>query len=157
MERRIIRHAGRPDNPAAHAQADQGGLDRGAELSAVTVPTLVVDAPEDPVNPPPHAAHLAALVGGADLVTIPGMGHAFGRAVIEPLATTILAHAAPRGCGGRGGRGRVSGCPWPGRSRPPGTGRRAPGEVVILRVARAAASTIVTDLLRRSRARSGGR
>ena len=92
MERRIIRHAGRHDNPAAHALADQRGLDRGAELSEVTVPTLVVEAPEDPINPPPHAAHLASLVGGADLVTIPGMGHALGHEVIEPLATAILAH-----------------------------------------------------------------
>jgi pimeloyl-ACP methyl ester carboxylesterase len=61
----------------AHALADQGGLDRDpAALAAVTVPTLVVEAPEDPVNPPPHARHLADTIGGARLVTIPGMGHA---------------------------------------------------------------------------------
>jgi pimeloyl-ACP methyl ester carboxylesterase len=92
LEASLIRHAGRHDNPAAHARADQSGLDRGAELAHVTVPTLVIDAPEDPINPPPHAAHLAQLITGAHLVTIPGMGHALGRPVIEPLATAILAH-----------------------------------------------------------------
>ena len=99
MEERLIRHAGRHDNPAAHARADQRGLDRGAELARVTVPTLVVDAPEDPVNPPPHAAHMARLIRGAELITISGMGHALSRAVIEPLAAAILAHTdgPPRG------------------------------------------------------------
>jgi pimeloyl-ACP methyl ester carboxylesterase len=92
LEARLIRHAGRHDNPAAHARADQSGLDRGAELAHVTVPTLVIDAPEDPINPPPHAAHLARLITGAHLVTIPGMGHALGRPVIEPLAAAILTH-----------------------------------------------------------------
>ena len=94
LEQRMIRHAGRHDNPAAHARAARTGLDRGAELAGVAVPTLVVEAPEDPINPPPHAAHLAGLMPGARLVTIPGMGHALGRPVVEPLAAAILAHTA---------------------------------------------------------------
>jgi pimeloyl-ACP methyl ester carboxylesterase len=94
LELRQIEHAGRPDNPAAHARADQSGLDRGAGLAKVTVPTLVVEAPEDPINPPPHASHLANVIGGAQLVTIPGMGHALGRPVIGPLTDAILAHTA---------------------------------------------------------------
>lgn len=92
LEQRLIEHAGRHDNPAAHARAAQGGLDRVVELQRVTVPTLVIEAPADPVNPPPHAAHLAAVVGKAHLVTIPGMGHALSRPVIEPLGAAILAH-----------------------------------------------------------------
>lgn len=52
LEERVIDHTGRHDNPAAHARADQSGLDRGSELATVTVPTLVIDAPADPVNPP---------------------------------------------------------------------------------------------------------
>jgi pimeloyl-ACP methyl ester carboxylesterase len=94
IEQRIMRHAGRHENPAAHARAAQTGLDRGAELTGVRVPTLVVDAPEDPINPPPHAVHLAGLVPGARLVAVPGMGHALGRPVVEPLAEAILAHTA---------------------------------------------------------------
>ena len=79
---------------AAHALADQSGLDRGAELAAVRVPTLVIEAPADPINPPPHAAHLASVIGGARLVTVPGMGHAIGRPVVAPLTRLIAEHLA---------------------------------------------------------------
>lgn len=92
LERRIIDHSGRFDAPVAHAMADQSGLERGTELADVEVPTLVVEAPADPINPPPHAAHLASLVAGAELVSIPGMGHALHPAVIDPLARAVLAH-----------------------------------------------------------------
>ena len=54
LEECVVDHAGRHDNPAAHAHADQAGLDREAELADVAVPTLVVEAPEDPIKPPPH-------------------------------------------------------------------------------------------------------
>ncbi|GAA2547199.1 alpha/beta fold hydrolase [Pseudonocardia hydrocarbonoxydans] len=90
LERRVIAHAGRHDNPAAHARAAQTGLDRGAELAAVEVPTLVVEAPEDPINPPPHSGHLARALGRGRLVRIPGMGHAITRTVVAPLAAAIL-------------------------------------------------------------------
>jgi pimeloyl-ACP methyl ester carboxylesterase len=94
MEERAIDHAGRHDNPAAHARADQTGLDRGEELAGVRTPTLVIEAPEDPINPPPHAAHLARAIASAELVTVPGMGHALGPTVLAPLADAILAHTA---------------------------------------------------------------
>jgi len=94
LEQRSMEHAGRSDNAAAHARADQGGLERGSELADVTVPTLVIEAPADPINPPPHAAHLAASIAGAQLVTIPGMGHALSDPVLEPLADAVLAHTA---------------------------------------------------------------
>lgn len=92
LEKRVIDHSGRHDNPAAHARADQGGLDRGAELSAVTVPTLVIEAPADPINPPPAASLIATAIPGAELLTIPGMGHALGSPVVVPLVEAILAH-----------------------------------------------------------------
>jgi pimeloyl-ACP methyl ester carboxylesterase len=93
MEERIAAHSGTTAASFAHALADPAGLDRDpAALAAVTVPTLVVEAPEDPVNPPPHAAHLADTIGGARLVTIPGMGHALPAAVVPRLAEVILAH-----------------------------------------------------------------
>ena len=94
LEQRIIEHAGRPENPAAHARADQGGLERGAELAGVDVPTLVIEATADPINPPPHAAHLAETINGARLVTIPGMGHALGEPVVQPLTAALLGHTA---------------------------------------------------------------
>ncbi|HEX5947874.1 MAG TPA: alpha/beta hydrolase [Acidimicrobiales bacterium] len=94
LEERVIDHSGRVENPAAHAMADQSGLERGGELAGSTVPMLVVEAPADPINPPPHAAHLAASIGSSRLVTIPGMGHALNPVVLDPLADAILAHTA---------------------------------------------------------------
>jgi pimeloyl-ACP methyl ester carboxylesterase len=92
LERRVAAHSGGWQSPAAHALADQSGLDRGAELSVVTIPTLVIDAPEDPVTPPPHAARLAHAIPTATLTAVPGLGHALPRAVVAPLATAITAH-----------------------------------------------------------------
>ena len=94
LEQGIRDHAG-PDGPtAAHALADPSNLARGAELARVRTPTLVVEAPLDPVFPPPHARHLAALIRAARLVVVPRMGHALPAAVISPLADAILAHTA---------------------------------------------------------------
>ncbi len=92
LEERIMNHAGRHDNPAAHARATMTGLNRAAELAYVRTPTLVIEAPEDPINPPPHAAHLARLIPTARLITVPGMGHALSAAVVGPLGQAILAH-----------------------------------------------------------------
>ncbi|MEP7762870.1 alpha/beta hydrolase [Sanguibacter sp. 25GB23B1] len=89
-EERVIAHEGRHDAPLAHALADQSGLARGDELSAVTVPLLVVEAPRDPVYPPPNAQRIAGLVPGARLVSIPSMGHALPPTVLAPLAEAIL-------------------------------------------------------------------
>ncbi|MGY1640791.1 alpha/beta fold hydrolase [Geodermatophilus sp. SYSU D00703] len=94
LEERVVAHSGTHRGPVAHALADRSGLDRGAELAAVRVPTLVVEAPEDPVGPPPHAAHLARVIGGARLVTVPGMGHALPAAVVAPLTEAITRHTA---------------------------------------------------------------
>ncbi|MGY1592437.1 alpha/beta fold hydrolase [Geodermatophilus sp. SYSU D00708] len=94
LEERVVAHSGTHRSPLAHALADRSGLDRGAELAAVRVPTLVVEAPADPINPPPHAAHLAGLIGSARLVTLPGTGHALPAAAVVPLAEAITRHTA---------------------------------------------------------------
>lgn len=97
LEEKVMAHAGTARGPVAHALADQSGLERGAELAANRVPTLVVEAPEDPINPPPHAAHLAATIGASRLLSIPGMGHALPEAVVGPLAAAIEEHTASVG------------------------------------------------------------
>ncbi|MFI7493559.1 alpha/beta fold hydrolase [Kocuria sp. M4R2S49] len=94
LEERVVAHSGTAENPAAHALADRSGLDRAGELAGVPVPVLVVEAPEDPVYPPPHARHLAAVIGSARLVTVPGLGHALPRSAVEPLAQAVLEHTA---------------------------------------------------------------
>ncbi|MGY1454074.1 alpha/beta fold hydrolase [Streptomyces sp. SS8] len=101
LERRVAAHSGTWATSSAHALADQSGMERGAELARVTVPTLVVDAPEDPVTPPPHAARLACAIPSARLVTVPGLGHALASAAVPPLADAILAHTRSAGAGGR--------------------------------------------------------
>lgn len=94
LERRVIAHGGPADasSATAHARAGTTGLDRGAELRHVGVPTLVIEAPEDPAYPPPAAAHLAGAVPGAQLVRVPGLGHALPAAILEPLAVSIEEH-----------------------------------------------------------------
>jgi pimeloyl-ACP methyl ester carboxylesterase len=100
LEERVIAHAGRHEPVVAHARMDAHGMERGAELAAVDVPTLVIEATEDPAFPPPNAGVLARSLGHGRLVRIPGMGHAINRTVIPPLAAAILgqttrASAAP--------------------------------------------------------------
>jgi pimeloyl-ACP methyl ester carboxylesterase len=90
LEERVIAHAGRHDPVTAHARMDTAGLARGAELTAVDVPTLVIEAPEDPAYPPPHAGHLTRTLGHGRAVRIPGMGHAINGTVVTPLAAAIL-------------------------------------------------------------------
>jgi pimeloyl-ACP methyl ester carboxylesterase len=90
LEERVIAHSGRHDPVVAHARMDTAGLERGAELAAVSVPTLVIEAPEDPAFPPPNASVLARSLGHGRMVRIPGMGHAINRTVISPLAAAIL-------------------------------------------------------------------
>jgi len=92
LERRIIAHAGRHDNPGAHARADYSALARGAELVHATVPTLVIATPEDPTNPAANSRHLAANLPRSILVTLEGMGHAIPRAVVPRLAAALLNH-----------------------------------------------------------------
>lgn len=94
LERRIIEHSGTHRQGTAHARADPSGLDRVAELASVTTPTLVVDAPQDPINPPPHAEHLSASIGGSHRIVVHGMGHALSTPVLDPLADAILSHTA---------------------------------------------------------------
>jgi pimeloyl-ACP methyl ester carboxylesterase len=90
LEERVVAHSGRHDPAVAHARMDADGIDRGAELPRVTVPTLVIEAPEDPAYPPPNSGLLARSLGQGRMVRIPGMGHAINRTVISPLAAAIL-------------------------------------------------------------------
>lgn len=96
LERRIIEHTGRYDVSTAPARADHSGMLRTEALATTEVPTLVISAPAEPVFPPPHPQHLAQVIQGANLVEIPGMGHALPPEVQGPLAEAILAHTGDR-------------------------------------------------------------
>jgi pimeloyl-ACP methyl ester carboxylesterase len=90
LEERVIAHSGRHDPVVAHSRMDVTGIERGDELASVTVPTLVIEAPEDPAYPPPNSGALARSFGQGRMVRIPGMGHAINRTVVPPLAAAIL-------------------------------------------------------------------
>lgn len=96
LEEKAIEHAGTHQQPTAHAFATPFPVERGRELRSVTTPTLVIQAPRDPLNPPPHGRHLAEMIPGARLVEIPGMGHALPSAVHRQLADLILEHTHTR-------------------------------------------------------------
>ncbi|QIZ38234.1 alpha/beta fold hydrolase [Saccharopolyspora sp. ASAGF58] len=84
--------AGSYQPPSAHAFATPVPTERGAELRHVTTPTLVIQGPQDPINPAPHGRHLADLIPGAHCETIPGLGHALPGALHQTLITAITDH-----------------------------------------------------------------
>lgn len=92
LDRRIAEHRGTATSATAHARADQAGLDR--DLSTIVTPVLVLEAPADPVAPPPTATRTAARIPGARLEVVPGMGHALPDAVLDPVAAAVLAHTS---------------------------------------------------------------
>ncbi|MGY5130780.1 alpha/beta fold hydrolase [Streptomyces nigrescens] len=92
FEHRVIAHTGHHRVGTAHGRAGDDGMLRTDQLAKNELPALVVSAPAEPVFPPPHPQHLAQCVRGAELVEIPGMGHALPPAIHAPLATAILAH-----------------------------------------------------------------
>ncbi|UYB41636.1 alpha/beta fold hydrolase [Streptomyces sp. Je 1-4] len=91
FEHRVIAHTGHHRVGTAHGRAADDGMLRTDQLAENEVPALVVSAPAEPVFPPPHPQHLAQCVRGAELVEIPGMGHALPPAVHAPLTSAILA------------------------------------------------------------------
>ncbi|ASR34876.1 alpha/beta hydrolase [Prauserella marina] len=91
-EERAMDHAGTWEEPVTHYMVGLPPQSRGEELRAVTAPTLVIQAPNDPAAPPPHGQHLASLIPGARVAEIPGMGHALPTPVHAPLADVIIAH-----------------------------------------------------------------
>jgi pimeloyl-ACP methyl ester carboxylesterase len=101
LEERIREHSGHDDPVIAHALADPSDLERGDELKNIRTPTLVIDAPLEPVFPPPNAEHLAYAIPGARLVTVPRMGHALPSELVPEIAAAILGHTAPSAGGGR--------------------------------------------------------
>jgi pimeloyl-ACP methyl ester carboxylesterase len=87
---RAVAHAGSDEPVTAHTHLDVPA--RGAELARVAVPTLVVEAPADPVYPPPSSAALTDALGNARLVPVAGLGHAIGDAAARTVAETVLGH-----------------------------------------------------------------
>jgi 10-carbomethoxy-13-deoxycarminomycin esterase/esterase len=92
-EQRCIDHAGTWAQPGNHAMATPVSLARGEELTKVSVPALVIQGSEDPLNPPPHGKHIADLLLNGRLVEIDGLGHCLPKALLPRVADEIAHHA----------------------------------------------------------------
>lgn len=87
-----IDHAGRIPAPFAHALGAPIPLERGQELKSCSVPTLVIQAMDDPLNPPPHGRHIASLFANARLVEIADLGHALPNSRLNAVLQALLQH-----------------------------------------------------------------
>ncbi|WP_197911634.1 alpha/beta fold hydrolase [Kineobactrum salinum] len=92
-EQRCIDHAGTWVQPGNHAMASPVPLSRGRELGKVSVPALVIQGSEDPLNPPPHGKHIADLLPNGRLVEVDGLGHCLPKALLPRIADEITHHA----------------------------------------------------------------
>jgi pimeloyl-ACP methyl ester carboxylesterase len=86
-------------NPAGFARqlaAIWASGDRTPALRALDVPTLVVHGEDDPLVPVAGGRATAAAIPGAELWTVPGMGHDLPRALWPEMTARIgaLVHAA---------------------------------------------------------------
>lgn len=90
-ERKAIALAGSLTPPTGHAFATSVKTKRGAELRHLSVPTLVIQGGQDPLNPPPHGRHLADLISGSDFLQIDDMGHALPSSVFDMVSAALSA------------------------------------------------------------------
>lgn len=67
--------------------------DRSARLGAVKAPTLVIHGDRDPLVPLAGGKATAAVIPGAKLRVVEGMGHSLPRGVWEVIAEELVAHA----------------------------------------------------------------
>ncbi|GAA2346093.1 alpha/beta hydrolase [Saccharopolyspora halophila] len=74
-------------------QAIQASGDRTAQLRRITAPTLVVHGDRDLIVHPSGGRATAEAIPGADLVTIPGMGHHLAPGLLPRFCDLISRHA----------------------------------------------------------------
>ncbi|MBB4265385.1 alpha/beta fold hydrolase [Roseospira visakhapatnamensis] len=91
-ERRDTARCGTHVPATNHARATPVALSRASGLRAISIPVLILQAGQDPLNPPPHGKHLADSIPGATLVTIDSLGHALPATLFRVIADTLAAH-----------------------------------------------------------------
>lgn len=82
----------RPEAALLHAAANQRTPSRVELLKQLVVPTLVIHGAADPLVPPDSGEATAALIPGARLLLIEGMGHCLPRACWDEVVNAILGH-----------------------------------------------------------------
>ncbi|MFI6810160.1 alpha/beta fold hydrolase [Streptomyces luteogriseus] len=78
---------------ARQIQAIQRSGDRTAQLGKITAPTLVIHGDRDLLVHPSGGEATARAISSARHVVIPGMGHHFPEALVQPIADYIAQHA----------------------------------------------------------------
>jgi len=86
-----------PQGAARQYNASLASGGRVKELPGVKSPTLVIHGSEEPVVPLPAGQDTAALVPGAKLEVIDGMGHDLPKALMPKMAQMIAGHARQTG------------------------------------------------------------
>jgi pimeloyl-ACP methyl ester carboxylesterase len=83
-----------PAGTARHLLAIVASGSRAAGLQALDVPTLVIHGDVDPLVTPSGGRRTAALVPGAELLVLEGMGHDLPPAYLGPIVEAITSLAA---------------------------------------------------------------
>ena len=83
-----------PEGYAGCAEAI-GEMDQRAAIAAITAPTLVIAAAEDPSTPPWHGAQIARAIPGARLVVVRGAAHLASYQAPGQITAALQAHLAP--------------------------------------------------------------
>jgi pimeloyl-ACP methyl ester carboxylesterase len=85
-----------PAGPARQMVAVASAPDRTPALRELSCPTLVIHGEDDPLIDPSGGKATADAIPGAELWTIPGMGHDLPVELFEPVADRIAAHCLGR-------------------------------------------------------------
>ncbi|ANY19225.1 3-oxoadipate enol-lactonase 2 [Tsuneonella dongtanensis] len=91
--RMLIRRSFYPQGFPRQLAAIVADGDRRERLQSVRVPTLVIHGEDDPLVPLPAGIDTARHIPGAQLKTVPGMGHDLPVELVDELADAIAAHA----------------------------------------------------------------
>jgi 3-oxoadipate enol-lactonase len=83
-----------PEGYAGCAEAI-AAMDLRPVLPAITAPTLVIAATEDPATPPWHGAQIASAVSGARLTVIRGAAHLANYEAPGEITAALEAHLTP--------------------------------------------------------------
>jgi 3-carboxy-cis,cis-muconate cycloisomerase/3-oxoadipate enol-lactonase len=84
-----------PDEGYAGCCEAIAAMDLRPGLAAITAPTLVVAAADDPATPPPDAQAIAAAVGGARLEVVAGAAHLANIEQPDQVTRLLLDHLDP--------------------------------------------------------------
>lgn len=91
--RALIRRSFYPAGVPRQFAAIVADGDRRERLRSVKAPTLVIHGEEDPLVPLPGGQDTAENIAGAQLKTIPGMGHDLPLELVDEIADAIADHA----------------------------------------------------------------